>query len=469
MRDSLRFTVMPDFADDVTLRTVVVDLLTGKLGLTVRQILCLQDFPQQRLYDVTFISSEVCWNTYEGFKKLAEDPIGRKFSAQPLFMQEEKVITVHLYNPFADVNLVKAFLANYCEDLRGGDRVMNKFGIWSGKYRFVGRFITDKDCIGGVKRPPAVFSIGGERGFLFYPGQPRYCRKCLSYGHTNFDCEFEQKCRFCGKEGHLARDCTAGRVCDICKTSGHLAKQCGAYHAARDWYNPEFGRSGDPKQQRERQRRPSDVWGGSAGVPAGEPASSSGDPPTRPASEAAEEKAAEDAAGVSVTAVTALAAESGDRPEAADAVRGEDGAGMKTGVVSSSPKGEEERRGGAAPGQFAGSPSGGGGADRETERELAALGISFSPTDLVGSLSDSMEEEEVELESVSSLEDAQRLVEETDISDVPVSAANKRARAEKVWSEEMEGQESEEESTCSPVQRRRVRSQECPEGGVKNF
>lgn len=120
LRDSLRFTVRPDYGEDVTLRLVVIDLLTGVLGLRVRQIMCLQDFPQQKIYDVTFVSTDVCWNAYEDFKKIEDGEIGRKFRVHPLFMQEEKIITVHLYTPYADVNLVRAFLSNYCEDLRGG-------------------------------------------------------------------------------------------------------------------------------------------------------------------------------------------------------------------------------------------------------------------------------------------------------------------------------------------------------------
>lgn len=84
-------------------------------------------------------------------------------------MQEEKVITVHLYNLFADIILVRAFLGNHCNNLRGGQKVFNNFKIWSGKYRFFATFKSNPGCLG---RPPAVFTIGGERGFLFTPASP---------------------------------------------------------------------------------------------------------------------------------------------------------------------------------------------------------------------------------------------------------------------------------------------------------
>lgn len=142
-----------------------------------------------------------------------------------LFQREVNMITVHLYNPFVDVLLIRAFLFSYCEDLRGGERVRNKFGIWSDKYRFVGRFKDDPECIGGVKRPPAVFSVGGERGFLFYLGQPMYYRNCLKYGHTKAEGGAGLRCRFCGGD-HQASQCRENTVCDICKKTGHLARQC---------------------------------------------------------------------------------------------------------------------------------------------------------------------------------------------------------------------------------------------------
>lgn len=46
---------------------------------------------------------------------------------------------------------------------------MNIYKIWTGKYRFFGRFKVEKDFVGGARRPLAVFTIGGERGSVL-PG-----------------------------------------------------------------------------------------------------------------------------------------------------------------------------------------------------------------------------------------------------------------------------------------------------------
>lgn len=449
IRDSLRFLVKPGFAD-VTLRTVVVDLLTGVLGLRVSDILCLQDFPNQKLYDVTFYSTEVCWNTYEQFKLIEDSEIGRKFGVQPLFMQEEKVITVHLYNPFADINLVRAFLSNYCDDLRGGDKIFNNFKIWSGKYRFFGTFKNDSSCVGGVRRPPAVFTIGGERGFLFYPGQPRYCRKCMRYGHVSGECDQELKCRFCGKGGHVARDCKEGRVCDICQKPGHMAKQCGTYQAARKEWLSKVLSQGKEKRE-ERQRRPRDGAGMNArGDTADVQADPPGVPPEHPASDVAPEEQASDAVGSVSTATAAVskAAGGGVRSGTADAMLGEDGG---------PPGGSEEKMEGEGGGQADTPPLA-----EEDEQGFDSINMDGSrrASSCLGSLSDSDSDEE-DMESDDSIECGQRM----DGSSTPElldKSSSKRARSDGSLSGGAvmpEDGGSEEESASSPVPRRMLRSQ----------
>jgi len=44
------------------------------------------------------------------------------------------------------------------------------------------------DPSGGLLHPPSNFAIGGNRGFLFYTGQPRVCRICGQSGHEEANC-----------------------------------------------------------------------------------------------------------------------------------------------------------------------------------------------------------------------------------------------------------------------------------------
>lgn len=64
LRDSIHLLVKPEFKEKVNLKTIVVNVLTDTFNLKVSEIFCLQDFPAQGIYDVTFFSTEVCWNVF---------------------------------------------------------------------------------------------------------------------------------------------------------------------------------------------------------------------------------------------------------------------------------------------------------------------------------------------------------------------------------------------------------------------
>lgn len=182
LQDSLRFLVKPASKENVSLKNIVVDVLMDVCNVAVSQLLCLQDFLLQGIYDVTFSSTEVCYNTFERSKeRKKETEIMKCLEVVPLFMQDEKMVIVLMYNPFADPALVRAFYLGIVE----GEKVLNRFKIWTGKYSFFARLKMDKECVGGVRHPPSAFTIGEERGFLYYQGQPRYCGKCFMYGHIS--------------------------------------------------------------------------------------------------------------------------------------------------------------------------------------------------------------------------------------------------------------------------------------------
>ncbi len=46
-------------------------------------------------------------------------------------------LTIHLYNPFVEDGDVLTFLARYCETVKGGERLKDRFGIWTGKRRYL--------------------------------------------------------------------------------------------------------------------------------------------------------------------------------------------------------------------------------------------------------------------------------------------------------------------------------------------
>uniref|UniRef100_A0A3B1IHD1 CCHC-type domain-containing protein n=1 Tax=Astyanax mexicanus TaxID=7994 RepID=A0A3B1IHD1_ASTMX len=75
---------------------------------------------------------------------------------------------------------------------------------------------------GSLRYPPANFTLDGSKGYLFFRGQPAFCRGCLKYGHQAEGCE-EMECKNCLGKGHLARNCQNPRRCRSCGGEGHLA------------------------------------------------------------------------------------------------------------------------------------------------------------------------------------------------------------------------------------------------------
>lgn len=83
----------------------------------------------------------------------------------------------------------------------------------------------DPESPDGLVHPPGSFFIGSNKGFLHYPGQPVYCRKCGAQGHVKADCA-GQRCRFCGSAGHVATVCPEPKTCSLCGGKDHLFRAC---------------------------------------------------------------------------------------------------------------------------------------------------------------------------------------------------------------------------------------------------
>uniref|UniRef100_A0AAY4B3Y0 CCHC-type domain-containing protein n=1 Tax=Denticeps clupeoides TaxID=299321 RepID=A0AAY4B3Y0_9TELE len=104
----------------------------------------------------------------------------------------------------------------------------DELGIWNGRRQFQARLRPDPSAPDGLCHPPGYFNIEGNRGYLFYPQQPPFCKLCLGRGHTADACT-NMKCRNCLDKGHMAKDCTGPRRCKICGGDNHLARSCPQY------------------------------------------------------------------------------------------------------------------------------------------------------------------------------------------------------------------------------------------------
>lgn len=232
---TVRITARPEFRDDVDVKFVVDAILVKRMKLEVSKIYMIQEFGAAKAYNVTFDSEVLCVKVVETWKREKETVNEyKKIEMELLFDHLEKVVTIHCFNPFVNVNVLSLFLQRYCREVKYLGVITGYRGILTGKYRYKCKFVEDLSSPGGMKHPPSAFEVAGERGYVYYAGQPIFCRKCNQFGHAFSDCKEGKVCRRCNEQGHEARDCKKERLCNVCGEPGHVAKECQIYANARE-------------------------------------------------------------------------------------------------------------------------------------------------------------------------------------------------------------------------------------------
>lgn len=120
---------------------------------------------------------------------------------------------------------IRYFLGRYVTLLPGVRKIKDGLGISTGKRQFHIKLEMDINSEDGYRHPPAFFSIGVDRGFLVYAGQPQACRRCGSTGHEAEQCD-QVRCRSCNNTGHTTRDCKEPKRCHLCDSEAHIARDC---------------------------------------------------------------------------------------------------------------------------------------------------------------------------------------------------------------------------------------------------
>uniref|UniRef100_A0AAY4DTC5 CCHC-type domain-containing protein n=1 Tax=Denticeps clupeoides TaxID=299321 RepID=A0AAY4DTC5_9TELE len=195
--------------------------------LKASDIVCVQRNGPQRFVDVTVLADGSFTTMLEACRDKKEEGL-KEYTMEQLWWADKKIITVHVFNPFLPAETVRKYLQQFV-DLQPGHREMrDELGIWNGRRQFQARLRSDPLAPDGLCHPPGYFNIEGNRGYLFYPQQPPFCRLCLGRGHTADACT-NMRCRNCLDKGHMAKDCTGPRRCRICGGDDHLARACPKY------------------------------------------------------------------------------------------------------------------------------------------------------------------------------------------------------------------------------------------------
>ena len=55
----------------------------------------------------------------------------------PLFGRDSIPLVVHMYNPFVADRDIEVFLGRFCEESKGGTKLRDDLGVWTGKRRYI--------------------------------------------------------------------------------------------------------------------------------------------------------------------------------------------------------------------------------------------------------------------------------------------------------------------------------------------
>ena len=225
-KNTLRFIWKKTDAPIMPRKLFGKEVLMDCLKLKVDDVFCLQENPREQAFELTLQSPEITEGVYRLCERRGgEEPLAF-FSIENMNKMEERLITVHMFNPHVPEREIARFLESFGDVLAPPSKVKDSLGFWTGRTQFKVKLKTDENGYDGLLHPPAFFSIGADRGYCFYIRQPPFCKKCRGRGHTERTCKDGKACRFCSSTEHCAKDCTRPKACHTCGSTDHLKKDC---------------------------------------------------------------------------------------------------------------------------------------------------------------------------------------------------------------------------------------------------
>uniref|UniRef100_A0A8K9XL03 CCHC-type domain-containing protein n=1 Tax=Oncorhynchus mykiss TaxID=8022 RepID=A0A8K9XL03_ONCMY len=229
MANTLRFAWTEKEMEPWSRETFGRTILMGCLRIEVKEVLCLQGNPNEKAFDVTFHKEEKHDEVMKTAKDVEKTGPLCHYAVTSLAKNNFRVVTVTMYNPHVKDEEVRAFLGRYMDNVSSARYLRDSLGFWNGRRGFQALLRESPKSVDGYLYPPAMFSLGADRGTLYYARQPPFCRRCMAYGHILASCS-AKKCRFCGSEEHEAKECDEPKACHGCGSRAHLWRDCPARH-----------------------------------------------------------------------------------------------------------------------------------------------------------------------------------------------------------------------------------------------
>lgn len=219
-RNAVRFELQGDLEmDRLQFSRIIVQ---RELGFSPSQLDYVFALPGKKTFEVIFITFALFESCFERFQQKKKDNTYlQRILIIPLSQRESKSVTVIMYTEKVSTEDIQTWLRFHCLVLRGMDW-RDEDGVKTGARRF---FVNLKVEDGVIKHLPSIIQLGPHRGHVFYPGQPKECRKCGSLDHLAATCT-EIFCKNCKTGSHSTKDCDKPLKCNLCGATTHSFRAC---------------------------------------------------------------------------------------------------------------------------------------------------------------------------------------------------------------------------------------------------
>lgn len=197
-------------------------ILQKELECRTNQLEYIFAYPGKKIFEVIFTTGQHLENCMDKFEqKRRSVPAFKKINMTPLVERDLKMVHVMIYSEKVRNQDVLTWMRQYCEVIHGIE-VVDLDGIKTGARRFHVRLSRRE---GILQHLPNTIQLGALRGYVFYPGQPKECRKCGSQDHLAAACT-TATCRNCKSTDHTTVQCKIPVKCNLCSSTDHRFRDC---------------------------------------------------------------------------------------------------------------------------------------------------------------------------------------------------------------------------------------------------
>ena len=197
--------------------------ILGLLAFPAKDINCIIQLPMNKGFDVSFRTASVKAEFRIRYENVKDQ--FKPFHVEELNDNRVKTVTVRMFNETVKEGEINVWLGRYCSVLDQPTKVEDAYGIWDCSWRVKVKLTPDPQGYQGLKQIPSLIVLGENRGYIYYAGQPKLCRKCGEHGHLAEACK-NVVCKKCREIGHVFENCPNGKSCNLCGEKNHLYRNC---------------------------------------------------------------------------------------------------------------------------------------------------------------------------------------------------------------------------------------------------